>query len=172
LGRIRRIVEALRTFSRLDEAELKVVPLDENIQSTLLIARLELQGRVEVETDLAHLPAIKCYPAELNQVFLNVILNAAQAIPGKGKLTIRGRDAGDRIILTFTDTGVGMPPEVAARIFDPFFTTKPVGSGTGLGLTIAYKIITERHRGTITADSTPGVGTTITITLPKDLPGD
>ena len=170
LARVRRIVEALRSFSRLDEADLKVVSLAESIQSTLMVARLELQGRVEVETDLDHLPAMKCYPAELNQVFLNLIVNAAQAIEGKGKLTISGVEEPGHIVLKFTDTGVGMTPEVMAHLFEPFFTTKPVGKGTGLGLTIAYKIITDRHKGTITAESTPGVGTTFTIRLPKEQP--
>jgi len=169
LGRVRRIVEALRTFSRLDEAELKIIRLSENIQSTLMIARLELQNRVDVATDLDHLPAIKCYPAELNQVFLNLIVNAAQAIEGHGSLIIRGKDEPQHIVLTFTDTGKGMTPEVIAHMFDPFFTTKPVGAGTGLGLTIAYKIIHDRHRGKISVESTPGVGTTFTIRLPKDL---
>jgi len=169
LGRVRRIVEALRTFSRLDEAELKIIRLSENIQSTLMIARLELQNRVDVATDLDHLPAIKCYPAELNQVFLNLIVNAAQAIEGHGSLIIRGKDEPQYIVLTFTDTGKGMTPEVIAHMFDPFFTTKPVGAGTGLGLTIAYKIIHDRHRGKISVESTPGVGTTFTIRLPKDL---
>ena len=169
LGRVRRIVEALRTFSRLDEADLKVVELAENINSTLLIARLELQNRVEVETHLDHLPAIKCYPAELNQVFLNLIVNAAQAITSRGKLTISGEEEPHHIVLKFTDTGSGMPPEVMAHLFEPFFTTKPVGSGTGLGLTIAYKIIVDRHKGTISAESTPGIGTTFTIRLPKDI---
>ncbi len=169
LGRVRRIVEALRTFSRLDEAELKIIRLSENIQSTLMIARLELQNRVDVATDLDHLPAIKCYPAELNQVFLNLIVNAAQAIEGHGSLIIRGKDEPQHIVLTFTDTGKGMTPEVIAHMFDPFFTTKPVGAGTGLGLTIAYKIIHDRHRGKISVESTLGVGTTFTIRLPKDL---
>ncbi len=169
LERIRRIVQALRTFSRLDEADLKVVHLNENINSTLMIARLELQGRVKVSVELDHLPPIKCYPAELNQVFLNLIVNAAQAIDGKGLLTIGGRDEGHQVVLQFTDSGRGIPPDVLPRIFEPFFTTKPVGAGTGLGLTIAYRIITERHKGTITVESTPGVGTTFTITLPKDV---
>lgn len=172
LARVRRIVEALRTFSRLDEADLKIVSLAENINSTLMIARLELQNRVEVETHLDHLPALKCYPAQLNQVFLNLIVNAAQAIQGHGKLTISGVEEAKHIVLRFTDTGVGMSADVMAHLFEPFFTTKPIGKGTGLGLTIAYKIITDRHKGSISAESTPGVGTTFTIRLPKDIQGD
>ncbi len=169
LKRVRGIVEALRTFSRLDEADLKIASLKDNLESTLLIARLELQGRIKVILDLDNLPEIRCYPAELNQVFLNIILNAAQAIEGRGRLTISGRDEGDRIVLRFSDTGKGMPPEVVAHIFEPFYTTKPVGSGTGLGLAIAYKIITDRHHGSITVESTPGAGSTFILSLPKDL---
>ncbi len=169
LGRVTRIVQALRTFSRLDEADLKIADLRENLESTLVLARAELRDRVTVELDLEGLPAIRCYPAELNQVFLNIIINAAQAIEGQGKLTIRGRDADKEVILQFIDTGRGMTPDVMAQIFNPFFTTKPVGVGTGLGLSIAYKIITDRHKGRIEVESTPGAGSTFTIALPKDL---
>lgn len=168
LGRVKAIVQALRTFSRLDEAELKDADLRENIESALAIAQPSLRGRVQVVLDV-NLPAIRCYPAELNQVFLNLIMNAAQAIPEKGRLSIRGRDVGDYIELEFEDTGTGMPPDVLDKIFDPFFTTKPVGEGTGLGLAIAYKIITERHQGGIRAESTYGSGSKFIITLPKDL---
>lgn len=169
LGRVRKIVEALRTFSRLDEADLKIANIGENIRSTLLMARGELQGKVDVQLDVDDLPDIKCYPAELNQVFLNIIINAAQAVQGKGLLAITGRDLGDSLELRFADSGVGIAPDVIDNIFNPFFTTKPVGAGTGLGLSIAHKIITDRHRGTIRVESTPGAGTTFIITLPKEL---
>lgn len=169
LGRVRKIVEALRTFSRLDEADLKIANLGENLRSTLLMARGELQGKVEVQLDVDDLPDIKCYPAELNQVFLNIIINAAQAVQGKGLLAITGRDLGDSLELRFADSGVGIAPDVIDKIFNPFFTTKPVGAGTGLGLSIAHKIITDRHHGSIRVESTPGAGTTFIITLPKEL---
>lgn len=169
LARVRKIVEALRTFSRLDEADLKVANLGENLRSTLLMARGELQGKVEVQLDVDDLPDIKCYPAELNQVFLNIIINAAQAIEGKGLLTITGRELADSLELRFTDTGAGIPPDVVDKIFNPFFTTKAVGTGTGLGLSIAHKIITDRHHGSIRVESTPGAGATFIITLPKEL---
>ncbi len=168
LERVRQIVEGLRTFARLDESAIKFANLRENIESTLMLASVELRNRINTELDFADLPEILCNPAALNQVFLNLIVNAAQAIPGEGKLTIRGRATESEVILTFTDTGEGIPPEVLPRIFDPFFTTKPVGKGTGLGLSIAYNLITVQHHGTITADSIVGVGTTFTITLPKD----
>ncbi len=166
LKRVRGIVNGLRTMVRPGEAELQRANLKENMESTLLIARLELGGRVKVVLDLDNLPEIDCYPAELNQVFLNLIVNGAQAIEGRGLLTIRGRDAGDQIVLQFSDTGKGMTPETAAHIFEPFFTTK--ATGTGLGLAIAYQIITDRHKGTIQVESMPGAGSTFTITLPKD----
>ncbi len=169
LDRVKRIVQALRTFSRLDEAETKETSLRENIESTLALARAELRDRVEVVIDIAPMPDIRCHPAELNQVFLNIILNAAQAIDGKGRITIRGRDMGDHVRLEFEDTGCGMTPDIMRQIFNPFFTTKPIGQGTGLGLSIAYKIITDRHQGTISVESTPGVGSTFIITLPKDI---
>ncbi|WP_238625339.1 sensor histidine kinase [Aggregatilinea lenta] len=172
LARVKRIVEDLRAFSRLDEAEFKEVDLADNIHSTLAIAQPELRDRVAVELDLDALPRIKCYPAELNQVFMNLIVNAAQAIERAGTLRIRGWDEGRRIVLQFVDTGGGMTPDVMEKLFVPFFTTKPVGSGTGLGLALAYKIIVDHHHGTITADSTPGQGSTFTITLPKDLNHD
>lgn len=167
LGRVRKIVEGLRTFSRLDEAERKRANLQENLESTLMLAAVELRNRIEVVVELDNLPEIWCYPAELNQVFLNIIMNAAQAITGEGRLTIRGYSEDDKVVLKFTDTGMGIEPEIQKHIFEPFFTTKPVGQGTGLGLAIAYQIITEHHRGTISVESTPGIGTTFTTTLPK-----
>jgi signal transduction histidine kinase len=153
----------------LDEAAFKEADLLVNLQSTLAIARPELRHRITLIVDADGLPPIRCYPAELNQVFLNLIVNAAQAMPEQGTLTIRGRDTGTAIELAFQDTGMGMPPDVIARCFDPFFTTKPVGSGTGLGLSLAYTIITDRHKGSIRAESVIGVGTTITILLPKEI---
>jgi PAS domain S-box-containing protein len=168
LRRVRDIVTALRTFARLDEAVRKPVSLHESLESTLALARPELRDRVETVLIVDDMPDILCYAAELNQVFLNLILNAAQAIQDKGRITIEAHDLGDRVIITISDTGSGIQPEVLPKIFDPFFTTKPVGQGTGLGLSIAYKIITDRHKGRIEAASTPGAGTTFTITLPKD----
>lgn len=169
LGRVKHIVEGLRTFSRLDEAQIKETSLAENLRSTLMMVSGELRDRVRVVLEVDHLPPLKCYPAELNQVFLNLILNAAQAMPDGGTLTICGTDHGGMIELTFTDTGHGMIPEVQTRIFEPFFTTKPVGQGTGLGLAIAYKIITDLHHGAMLVESQPGIGSTFTLRLPKDL---
>lgn len=168
LARVKGLVASLRNFSRLDEAECKEASLNECIHSALRVAGPQLtENAVEVRLDLPNLPPLKCFPAELNQVFLNIIINAAQAMPGGGTLTIQTSDQGTVQVAQFTDTGPGMPPGVCAKVFDPFFTTKPVGSGTGLGLAIAYKIITEHHQGTIAVESEPGMGTTFTVTLPK-----
>lgn len=170
LGRVKRIVEALRTFSRIDEAERKVANILENVQSALVIARPMLQNRVHIRLEgLDQLDDIQCYPAQLNQVFLNLIANAAQAIDERGVLTIRGHQTESHVVLEFIDTGAGIRPEILDQIFNPFFTTKPVGVGTGLGLAIAYKIITDRHRGSIRVESTPGEGSNFIVTLPKEL---
>ncbi|MFO7322233.1 MAG: ATP-binding protein [Chloroflexota bacterium] len=169
MTRVRKIVESLRSFSRLDESDVNVVDLRESLESTLVIAQPSLGDRVAVTLDLDGVPPIRCYAAQLNQAFLNIIINASQAIDGHGSLAIRGRQDGDDVVLTFTDSGAGIPAEIMDKVFDPFFTTKPVGQGTGLGLSIAYKIVTELHGGTITVDSSPGRGTTFTIRLPQDV---
>lgn len=172
LRRVKQIVEDLRLFSRLDEAEFKEADLLENIRSTLAIVQPELRDRIQINIEFEPLPKLLCYPAELNQVFMNLIVNAAQAIEDSGTVTIRGYGRGEHIFLEFEDTGQGMPPEVLSRIFTPFFTTKPAGSGTGLGLALSKKIIEEHHHGTITVTSTPGEGSIFTIKLPKDLRND
>lgn len=170
LGRVRKIVDGLRNFSRLDEAEYNLADLREGIESSLMIAQPMLKKRIQVDLDLDRLPLLYCRPAELNQVFLNLILNATHAITDQGTITIAGDETEREVILTFRDTGCGMSPEVMKQIFNPFFTTKPVGVGTGLGLTIAYKIITAGHGGTIDVASEIGQGTTFTIRLPKENP--
>lgn len=170
IARVKRLVQALRVFVRLDEAEDKLASVQECAEGALIIASGLLSGRAQVTIELRHLPEIRCYPAELNQVFLNLIMNAGQSIPAgrDGWIRISGVDTGTALRITVADNGAGMTPEVCAQLFTPFFTTKPAGEGVGLGLPISQRIITERHRGTITADSTVGEGTTFTITLPKD----
>jgi signal transduction histidine kinase len=172
LKRIKDIVDNLRTFSRLHEAERKTVDLRENLESTLALVRSQLKEKaIEVELELADLPSVDCYPAELNQVFMNLIVNAIQAMESGGKLGIHGTAIeAERIELTFTDSGCGIPPEVQGRIFDPFFTTKPVGSGTGLGLSIAHEIVVDHHGGELRVDSIPNAGTTFILVLWKRLP--
>lgn len=171
LDRVKAIVENLRTFTRLDEAKFKEADLNECLTSTLAIAEPQLSKRLTVEMEVADLSPLYCNPAELNQVFMNLMVNAAQAMENdqasKGKLTIRGQETEQAIILEFADTGQGIPPDVLPKIFDPFFTTKPVGTGTGLGLSLAYRIIQDHHQGTIEVDSKVGQGTTFILTLPK-----
>jgi PAS domain S-box-containing protein len=167
LNRVKSIVSNLRNFSRLDEAEEKVASIKECIESTLEIAGPLAKSKLAIDCQLENLSPIKCRPSELNQVFLNLIMNAAQAVEKDGSLEIKGVETKDKLILTFTDNGTGMDEATREKIFNPFFTTKPVGDGTGLGLSIAYKIITEGHKGTITVDSQVGKGTSFTINLPK-----
>jgi two-component system NtrC family sensor kinase len=169
LKRVKKIVAELRNFSRLDEAESKRASLREGIESSLSLAQSELKNRILVELDIdPDLPEIICRPAELNQVFLNIIINAAQAIQGAGHLRIKATYDSEFIFLEFSDDGMGMTSEVQKNIFNPFFTTKAVGSGTGLGLSIAHKIITDGHRGTISVESRLGLGTSFVIKLPID----
>lgn len=167
LLRIKTIVEQLRTFSRLDEAEVKTARIEDCVASALMIASAALSKSIEVSVDVAHLPPVKCRPAQLSQVFLNLIVNAAQAIDGAGWIRIDGQATDDAVVVTVADSGRGIPADIIRHIFNPFFTTKPVGQGTGLGLTIAYKIIVDGHGGSIHVDSRAGRGTTFTITIPR-----
>lgn len=165
------IVKGLRTFSRLDESDLKKVNVNEGIDSTLILLNSNLGGRISVVRDYDEDALIECYPGKLNQVFMNILNNAIQAMHASdnnpnGTLSLRTRSVGDFVTIEIGDTGPGMSEEVKQRIFEPFFTTKAVGQGTGLGLSIVYSII-ESHHGTIEIDSTLGVGTTFKLTLPK-----
>ncbi len=169
--RIVGIVKSLRSFARLDEAEFKKVDIHEGLESTLTIRHHELKNRVEVVRDFGDLPQVECFPNQLNQVFLNILVNAAQAIGAKGTITIRTRQEGDRAVVEISDTGKGIAPEHLAQIFDPGFTTKGVGVGTGLGLSITYRIIGD-HSGRIDVASEVGKGTTFTIRLPIERNGD
>lgn len=168
LKRVKGIVVSLRNFSRLDEAQEKVVSMKECIESTLEIAGAAVRSVLAIDCQLDGLSPIQCRPSELNQVFLNLIMNAAQAVKKDGRLEIKGAETQDTLILTFTDNGPGMDAATREKVFNPFFTTKPVGEGTGLGLAIAYKIVTDGHKGRITVDSEVGKGTSFTISLPKN----
>jgi PAS domain S-box-containing protein len=165
--RIVEIVRSLRSFARLDEAEFKKVNIHEGIESTLTILHHEIKNRIDVHKEFGDLPEIECYPNQMNQVFLNLLVNAAQAIGDRGTITIRTRHQEGQAVLEFEDTGKGIPAGKLQQIFDPGFTTKGVGVGTGLGLSISYRIIQD-HGGTIAVDSTPGRGTTFTIRLPVE----
>jgi len=169
LSRVKTIVDDLRRFSRLDEAARKIADVAEGIRGALAVAAPEIKKRgAEVTLDIDGVGELECYPAELNQVFLNIVINALHAVEPGGRLTVAARSSGDAVVITFGDDGVGIPDDVLPRIFDPFFTTKDVGEGTGLGLSLAYKIITDHHRGTIEARSVLGEGTTFTLTLPRE----
>lgn len=185
--RIRQIVLSLRNFSRLDEAEMKTVDLHEGLDSTLLILQNRLKGKagqtsIEVVKAYGPLPNVECYPGQLNQVFMNLLSNAIEAIterqPGEealvpsltstpGRIVITTEQvSSDRVRVSITDNGPGISPEIQARLFDPFFTTKPIGQGTGLGLSISYQIITDRHHGTIGCTSELGQGATFWLEIP------
>ena len=168
--RIRDVVQNLRTFSRLDEAEFKKVDIHEGLESTLrLLSRYYGRGGAALARDYGKLPPVDCFAGQLNQVWLNLLVNAAHAVKDGGEVTITTRLEGDSAVIKIGDTGCGIAPENLSRIFDPFFTTKPVGEGTGLGLSVTYSII-ERHRGSIKVESEPGRGTAFTVTIPVDAP--
>ncbi|MBC8028879.1 MAG: response regulator [Pyrinomonadaceae bacterium] len=164
--RICDVVKNLRLFSRLDEAEFKRIDIHEGIDSTLrLLSRYYSSGPLMLRKEYGDLPPVTCYAGQLNQVWMNLLVNAAQSVVGSGEVRITTRADGDSIVVAISDTGSGIPEAQLSRIFNPFFTTKPVGEGTGLGLSISYGII-ERHEGTIAVTSTVGVGTTFTVRIP------
>ncbi len=166
--RITKIVKDLKSFAHVDEAELKYANINEGIESTLNIVWNELKYKAEVVKEYGELPDIECYPQQLNQVFMNLLVNAAQAIEERGQIRIRTYSDGGRVYVQISDTGVGIPKENLSRIFEPFFTTKEVGKGTGLGLSMSYGII-KKHGGKIDVQSQVGKGTTFTIELPLKL---
>ena len=166
--RVINIVRKLRSFARLDEAELKKVDIHEGLEDTLTLIHHELKHDITINREYGNVPAISCFPGQLNQVFLNIIINAKQAIKGKGEITIATFTKSEKVYVSIKDTGVGISKENVKKVFDPGFTTKGVGVGTGLGLSICYQIIQD-HRGEIKVESEMGKGTTFTIILPSDL---
>ncbi|WP_449417644.1 trifunctional serine/threonine-protein kinase/ATP-binding protein/sensor histidine kinase [Phormidium nigroviride] len=191
--RIRQIVLSLRNFSRLDEAVMKEVDIHEGLDSTLLLLQNQLKARpenrgIEIVKEYGKLPSVECYPGFLNQVFMNILSNAIDAIEEsfvvsptvagekkelvtnkKGKICIRTSVVNsNKVHICIADNGAGMTEEVCQRVFDPFFTTKPVGSGTGLGLAISYQIVVEKHHGRLTCISAPGKGAEFVIEIPID----
>ncbi|PHK26409.1 histidine kinase, partial [Nostoc linckia z15] len=186
--RIQDIVKSLRSFSRLDEAELKQVNIHEGIDSTLMILDHRLQAKdecpeIKVVKKYGQLPNVTCYPGQLNQVFMNILVNAIDALE---KSALNGRWSAvnsqttdnpqiqiitevideNSIMVTIADNGLGIDEQVSSKLFDPFFTTKPVGQGTGLGLFISYQIIVEKHGGKLSCFSTPGKGAEFVIKIP------
>lgn len=165
--RIKKIVLDLRVFSRTDDLGLMAADLHDGLESTLSLLAKEYQNRITVHRDYGNLPRVECYPGQINQVFMNLLQNAAQAIPGRGEVWIKTETEAEatQVSIHIQDNGIGISESNLARIFDPFFTTKPIGSGTGLGLSISYGII-ERHGGKMLVKSKINEGTTLTIKLP------
>ncbi len=168
--RIKRIVLDLKDFARPDEQAMRDADLNQLVQSTLNIVRSEIRSVAELEMQLAEKAPLFCYPQQINQVISNLLVNAAHAIDQQGIITICTRYLDPFVVLTVTDTGKGIPPELRTRIFEPFFTTKDVGKGTGLGLSISYDIV-KKHGGEISVESEVGVGTTFTVRLPINAAG-
>lgn len=159
------IVRSLKNFARLDEAQCKRANIHEGIDSTLVLVHHQMKNRIQVIKDYGEIPEIECFPNQLNQVFMNLLVNSAQAIPEKGTITVRTFVDGPCVKIQIGDTGTGIAPENLSRIFEHGFTTKRMGLGTGFGLSIVHKIITQ-HQGHIEVQSEVGKGTTFTITLP------
>ncbi|MHC4656569.1 MAG: sensor histidine kinase, partial [Planctomycetota bacterium] len=174
LSRVTNIIQNLRDFSRIDQVEeFDEYDINAGIEATLVVARNEIKYHSDVKAKLSkNVPHLYCNASQINQVFLNILLNASQAIKSrekedkKGTITIRTYVADDHVMCEISDDGRGIDPENLSKIFDPFFTTKSVGSGTGLGLSVSYDIIVNKHKGELFADSTVGKGTTFTIKLP------
>lgn len=162
------IVRRLRSFARLDEAELKEADINEGLEDTLTMIHHQIKHSIDIIKNYGEIPKISCYPGRLNQVFLNLLINAKQAIQDKGEISITTQAEDGIVVIRIQDTGQGIPPSNLSRIFDPGYTTKGVGVGTGLGLSICYQIILD-HRGKIEVESEVGKGTTFTIMLPVDL---
>lgn len=169
LKRVKDIVQSLKDFAHIGESELQFSDLHAGIDSTLNIATNEIKYKATVLKEYGTLPLVKCLPSQLNQVFMNLIVNAAHAIQSSGTITIRTGSANGWVWVSVQDTGQGIPDDIKTRIFDPFFTTKPVGKGTGLGLSLSYNIV-SKHGGRIEVDSALGFGSKFTVHLPQQPP--
>ena len=168
-NRVRRIVQDLKSFSRVDQVECCRINLNELLETTINIAWNELKYIATLDRDFGDIPDIFCYPQQLNQVFLNLLVNAAQAMEKQGNIIVRTWGCNGNVFASVSDTGKGMPEHVQKCVFEPFFTTKEVGKGTGLGLSISADII-RKHGGEITVASEVGAGTTFTVMLPVKSP--
>jgi len=175
LGRIATIVRSMKEFAHPDQGEKKFADLNQAIRSTLVIAHNEYKYVAEIDTQFDDLPAVPCFLGEINQVILNLLVNASHAIAdvvkdsgGLGKITVRTRLDGDAVEISIADTGTGIPVAARDKIFDPFFTTKEVGKGTGQGLAIARSVVVNKHGGTLRFETECGQGTTFFLRLPLD----
>ncbi|TAD75034.1 MAG: sensor histidine kinase [Oscillatoriales cyanobacterium] len=187
-NRIRDLVMSLRTFSRLDESAVKSVNLHDGIDSALMILHHRFQEQsnrpaIRVVKYYGSLPDVECYPSQLNQVFLNILINAVDALDERGDRLMMGANPPYEIVIhtesihppaadtpwvkvSIADTGCGIPESICQRVFDPFFTTKPIGKGTGIGLSVSYQVVTDRHQGTLSCTSQEGQGTELMIQIP------
>ncbi|PMS38868.1 hypothetical protein C0Z20_01235 [Trinickia symbiotica] len=163
--RVHRIVRDLRDFSRPGSEDWAHADLHAGLESTLNVVNNELKYKATIVREFGELPHVECIPSQINQVFMNLLVNAAQAIPQRGTITIRTYAAEDNVSIEIADDGVGISTEVVGRIFDPFFTTKPVGQGTGLGLSVSLSIV-KRHGGRIEVATAPGQGAVFIVRLP------
>jgi signal transduction histidine kinase len=177
LARIAEIVRSLKDFSHADQNHMCGVDLNRAINSTLVVTRSEYAAVADIETDLAPLPDVMCHGGQINQVLLNLVVNAADAITDvvgrtgcRGVIAVRSRAEGDQVVIEIQDTGGGIPESIRGAIFDPFFTTKEVGKGTGQGLAIARNVIVKGHGGSLDFTTESGVGTTFTVRLPVKPP--
>jgi signal transduction histidine kinase len=159
------IVGNLRKFARLDESEWKSADVREGLDETLALVEHQTKTRIEIKKSYGDVPRVNCYAGPLNQVFMNLIVNAIQAIDGEGSIRIETRLENDEVIVRIADTGAGIRESDIARVFDPGFTTKGVGVGTGLGLSICYRIV-QNHGGRLTVSSEEGKGSVFTIAIP------
>jgi signal transduction histidine kinase len=167
IERVRKIVQDLKDFSRVDvHQQWQWTDLHQGIDSTLNIVNNEVKYKADIVKEYGTIPEVECLPSQINQVIMNIVVNGAQAIEGRrGRITIRTGESGGNVWIEIADNGCGIPQAIQSRIFDPFFTTKPIGTGTGLGLSLSYGII-QKHRGRIDMQSEEGVGTTFRIELP------
>jgi len=163
--RVKDLVSKLRTFSRLDEGTFKTINIHESIESVLMLLRHKLEDRIEVERRYCDVDNLSCFAGELNQVLMNVIANAIDAIEGHGTIVLSTAQHDGFFVISVRDTGKGIPENIRTRIFEPFFTTKPVGHGTGLGLAISYGIV-KAHNGSIECSSVEGEGTEFIVKIP------
>ncbi len=173
IDRTATIVRSIREFAHPDDANMTPIDLNRSLETTLAVARHEYVAIADLETDLGELPPVVCHGSELNQVFLNLIVNAAHAIEtkprpagDKGRITVRTRRVHDQAEVAVADTGVGIAPEIRDRVFDPFFTTQEIGKGSGQGLAVAHSVVVTRHGGEITFESEVGRGTTFFVRIP------
>ncbi|MEN8257402.1 MAG: ATP-binding protein [Thermodesulfobacteriota bacterium] len=166
--KVKEIVQGLRNFSRTDQQLHEQANINTVIEDTIKLVWNELKYKATMNKTFGDLPQVQCYPHQLGQVFMNLLVNAAQAIDNQGEINIQTSGNDEEVMIMISDTGSGIAPDKINHIFDPFFTTKPVGEGTGLGLSIVYDIITHKHGGHIDVASREGHGTTFTITLPVD----